>query len=194
LRRILLLLCLFALPAIAANAQTQFDAAFGVTTLLTPSTNGSGVLNLNGGAFPAVSADFLFLKNFGVGGEVSWRGSQAVYANIQPYRPILYSFYGVYAPPLGSKRVSAELLGGIGAESTRFYQQYYQCNFTGCTNYTSSNHFLAELGGGLRMYVKGNFFVRPEVRAYFVHNNEEFNTGTAVRTGISIGYSFRPGD
>lgn len=194
MKKLLVFLCFSFLLVVASHAQAQFDAAFGVTTITTPSTNGLGPLNLNGGAFPAVSADFLFLKNFGVGGEVSWRASRAIYADIQPYRPILYSFYGIYAPPLGSKRVSAELLGGIGAESTRFYQQFFNCNFTGCTDYTSSNHFLGELGGGLRLYVKGNFFVRPEVRAYFVHNNDEFNTGHAVRTGVSVGYSFRPGD
>lgn len=193
MKKVLVLLGLGLLLISAAQAQ-QFDAAFGVTTLLTPSTNGSGPLNLNGGAYPAFSGDFLFLKNFGVGGEVTWRGAQSVYANIQPYRPILYSVYGIWAPPLGSKRLSAELLGGIGAESTRFYQQYYNCDFTGCTNYTSSNHFLGELGGGLRIYVHGNFFVRPEVRAYFVHNNEEFNTGGPIRAGVSIGYSFRPSD
>jgi hypothetical protein len=192
LKKLLVAISFSFLLVAAAHAQAQFDAAFGVSTLVTPSTNGSGVLNLNGGAYPAVSADFLFLKHFGVGGEVSWRGSQAVYADIQPYRPILYSVYGIYAPPLGSKRLSAELLGGIGAESTRFYQQFFQCNFTGCTDYTSSNHFVGELGGGLRMYVTKSIFVRPEVRYYFVHNNVEFNTGNAVRTGVSIGYSFRP--
>lgn len=182
------------LLATAAHAQAQFDAAFGVGTIVTPNLNGPGPLQLNGGAYPAVSADFLLLKNFGVGGEVSWRGSQAIYANIQPYRPIFYSFYGVYAPPLGTKRASLELLGGIGAESTRFYQQFFNCNFTGCTDYTSSNHFSSVVGGGLRLYVKGNIFIRPEARVYFVNNNNEFNTTRPIRTGVSIGYSFRPED
>lgn len=194
MRKVLVLFAFGFLLFTTAQAQTQFDATFGLSTIVTPTTNGTGPLNLNGGAYPAFGADFLFLKNFGVGGEVAWRGSQSVYANIQPYRPILYSFYGIYAPPLGTKRVSAELLGGIGAESTRFYQQYYNCNFTGCTNYTSTTHFLGEVGAGLRFYVKGNIFVRPEVRMYFVHNNEEFDTGRAMRTGVSVGYSFRSED
>ncbi len=191
MKKLIVLVCFSFLLVAAAHAQGQFDAAVGVGTLVTPSTDGTGVLNLNGGAYPSVSADILFYKHFGVGGEVSWRASQAVYANIQPYRPILYSVYGIYAPPLGTKRLQAEFLGGIGAESTRFYQQFFQCNFTGCTNYTSSNHFTGELGGGLRMYVTNSIFIRPEVRAYFVHNNQEFDTGRGLRTGISIGYTFR---
>lgn len=194
MKKLVVILGLSFLFVAAAHAQPQFDAAFGVGTIVTPNLNGQGPLQLNGGAYPAVSADFLFLKDFGVGGEVSWRGSQAIFAHIQPFRPILYSFYGVYAPPLGTKRASLELLGGIGAESTRFYQQFFNCNFTGCTNYTSSNHFATTVGGGLRLYVKGNIFVRPEVRAYFVHNNNEFNTTMPLRTGVSIGYSFRPED
>jgi hypothetical protein len=88
--------------------------------------------------------------------------------------------------------VGAEIVGGIGAESLRFYQPYFNCNFVTCTNYVSSNHFLGDFGGGLKFYVHGGFFVRPEARLYFIHNNAEFSSGKAVRYGVSIGYTFRP--
>jgi hypothetical protein len=106
-----------------------------------------------------------------------------------PIGPSFIDFSAVYAPPLG-KYFAANLMAGIGAQSTRFYQGYYECGFTGCTNYTSSNPFLTHLGAGLNMYVRGNFFVRPEAHVYFVNNNEEFSSGRVNRYGVSIGYSF----
>ena len=36
---------------------------------------------------------------------------------------------------------------------------------------------MGDVGGGIRFYPYGNFFVRPEVRLYLIHNNVE----TAVR-------------
>lgn len=48
------------------------------------------------------------------------------------------------------------------------------------------------MGGGIRVYLYGNFFVRPEMRVYLVHNNVEFSSGhsRSVRYGVSIGYTF----
>ena len=45
-------------------------------------------------------------------------------------------------------------------------------------------------GGGLKIYPKGNIFIRPEVRLYLVNNNVEFSSNRVVRSGISIGYTF----
>src|ERR1700756_5693663 len=109
------------LSAVATQAQ-QISAAFGVGTVLAPSAaSASGNYSsqsLRGGAYPAFSGDFLIHKNFGVMGEIAWKGSQGVYAGYQPYRPIFWDFNGVYAPPLG-RHAAAELSAGIGAESTR---------------------------------------------------------------------------
>lgn len=83
------------------------------------------------------------------------------------------------------------MIAGIGAESLRFYNNFYTCSYiAGCTNYTSSNHFMGVFGGGLKLYPKGGFFIRPGVRLYVIHNNVEFNSGTPVRAGVSIGYTF----
>lgn len=192
----LLLLLLSIAPALHAQ---QLDAAFGVFSLTADSnrtlvTNGNFFpQSIGGGAFPAFSADYLFKNHFGIQGEVTWRASQNVYAGFQPFRPILYDFNAMYAPYLG-KRVEVELLGGIGSQSTRFYNPYYNCNFTGCTNYDSSNHFLGHVGGGIRFYLWNHVFIRPEAHAYFVHNNFEFNSNHSERYGMSIGYSFGTSD
>lgn len=145
---------------------------------------------MGGGTYLSVGGSYTPWHDFGFGGEVSWRASQNLYLGYQPYRPIFYSANAVYAPKLGN-HFGLQLLAGIGAESIRFYNNYYTCSYVaGCTNYTSSNHFMGVFGGGLKAYIHGGLFIRPEVRLYVIRNNEEFNSGTPVRAGVSIGYSF----
>jgi hypothetical protein len=199
LRKIWLLtasFCLLLLSASGAYAQ-QFDLAFGVGTVTGQSA--SDALNdlnhtpqsISGGAYPSFSGDFLFIKKYlGVGGEVTWRAHQNTDIFFQPYRPILYDFNAVLAPPLG-KRAQAELQGGLGFESIRFYTPFFSCSFTGCTNFQSSNHFLGHVGGGLRLYVTRAIFIRPEAHLYFVHNNLEFSGPRVQRFAISVGYSLK---
>ncbi len=176
----------------AASQAQQFDVAFGVSTVssssATVNSSGIAVPDAGGGAFPGFSGDFLFFHGFGVGGEVNWRASQNLYGGFQPFRPILYDFNGVFAPKIG--RIQPEVQAGIGAESVRFYQPYFNCGFTGCTNYTTDSHFMGHVGGGLRFYVWHHVFVRPEAHVYLVHNNVEFSSGHLYRYGASIGYSF----
>ena len=192
--------CLVLLGVSAAHAQ-QFDLAFGVGTVSgqSPSDAFNDIQNhtpqsIGGGGYPAFSGDFLFIKKyFGVGGEVAWRGHQNVDIFFNPYRPILYDFNAVYGPPLG-KRAQAELQAGIGLESLRFYQPFFTCNFVGCTNFQSSNHFLTHVGGGLRFYVTNSIFIRPEAHFYFVRNNFEFSGPRVQRFGVSVGYSLKNRD
>jgi hypothetical protein len=174
----------------------QFDAAFGVGTLIAPSASaamsGFTPQSMGGGTFLNFSGDFLFHKQLGISGEATWRASQNVYGGFQPFRPVLYDFNAIYAPEYRNK-VGAELMAGIGASSTRFYQPFFNCGFTGCTNYTSSNHFMGHFGAAVRWYPVGNFFIRPEAHLYLINNNFEFSSSRAVRLGVSIGYSFKPG-
>jgi hypothetical protein len=180
--------------AILAEGQ-QIDVAFGAGTLSAPSSNFSNVFSqfqqsLSGGTFLAFSGDALIKGNLGVQGEVAWRASRTDYAGFLPYRPLFWDFNAIYAPRF-NKFVGAEVMAGIGAESARFYTGQLSCSYvSGCTNYTSSNHFMGDFGGGLKLYPVGNFFIRPEARLYLINNNQEFSSGRAVRYGISIGYTF----
>ncbi len=175
----------------SAHAQ-QFDAAFGISTITSSgptTTNGVFFPSERGGTFPGFSADFLVHHRLGLEGELFWRGSQTLYGGYQPYRPIFYDFNAIWAPRI-TKYITAEVMGGIGGEDLRFYG-YINCNaFFGCTTYSSSNHFMGDVGGGIRAYVWRNAFVRPEVRAYFINNNAEFSSDRVVRYGVSLGYSF----
>jgi hypothetical protein len=174
----------------------QFDAAFGVGTVTAPSgtvPDSSGfTVSQRGGAYPVFSADVLIKKNFGFGGELAWRASQNLYAGQLPYRPLFYDFNGIYAPKLG-KHLQPEVMAGIGWESLRFYQPFVNCNFLGCTDFVSSNHFMGHFGAGIRYYIWGHLFVRPEAHLYLIHNNVEFPSSQAARFGMSIGYTFAPG-
>lgn len=189
---ILLFLGTLLLMAGAAQAQ-NLDLAFGVSGIKGTSANSAGInffpQDVGGGAFPTFSGDFLLWKHVGIEGEVSWRATQNLSQGFLPFRPIFYDFGGVYAPPLG-KHAALELTTGIGGESVRFYTGTLTCNFFSCTDFTSNNHLLWELGGGVRLYTWRNVFVRPEARFYLIRNNVEFSSNHATRLGVSIGYSF----
>lgn len=186
----------FVLLLLVSFAQAQqLDAAFGISTTTAPSANeASGnhqPQSLTGGAYPGFSADALFFKNFGVQGEYGWRGSRGTYLGVQPYRPTFWDINAMFLPKLAD-RTYLELLAGMGAESTRYYQPFQICDFYTCRNYVTINHFMGHFGAGLRLYATRSFFIRPEAHLYLVNDNQEFSSGRVVRYGISVGYTFAP--
>ena len=46
---------------------------------------------------------------------------------------------------------------------------------------------MGHFGGGVRYYIYGHFFVRPEAHLYIIKNNQEFSSPYATRVGISLG-------
>jgi len=191
LKKLLFVVATFALifllgsPAVAQ----QFDLSAGVSGLTAPSST-ADLQTIGGGAYPTFGLDFLFFHNLGVGFNAAFRAKENLYQGQLPFRPFFYDVDAVYAPPLG-KRAQLEFSAGIGAESVRFYTPQFQCSFTGCTNFVSSNHFLGQFGAAIRLYVTPRIFIRPEAHFYEVHNNVEFSGSSASRFGVSIGYSFR---
>jgi hypothetical protein len=171
------------------------DFGFGISNAIAPSTSGAnGVdhlpVSLSGGVYPGFNGNVLFYHNAGLGAEIFWRGSQVDYAGQGfNFRPLFWNVNAVYSPKLAS-HAYLELVGGIGALSTRFYTGT-TCGIYTCSNYQSSNHFDADFGGGIKLYAKGGFFIRPEARFYIIHNNLEFSSNHAARAGISIGYTFK---
>jgi hypothetical protein len=180
----------FVLPNLASAQQGV--AMFGFGTLVSSQSCNAVTLVCaeKGGLFTNIGADVIFHKRLGFAFDATWRTSQGNYSG-QPYRPILFDFNGVYQPRI-SKKVGADLMGGIGWQTTRFYLPYCTNQFT-CNNYTSSNHFLVDVGAGLRYYVWGHVFVRPEVRYYRILNNTDvFSSDNVFHVGASIGYTIGP--
>jgi hypothetical protein len=191
-------LLIFLVVATSAFAQ-QGDVMFGFGTLMASKYNTNSQtftpISEKGGLYPSISADVVaFRQRLGFNFEVAWRASQANYfGNSETFRPILYDFNALLQPRL-SKKAGLDLMAGIGAADTRFYvPQITSCSyFSGCINYTSSTHFMEHVGGGIRYYVWGHVFVRPEIHYYHVNNNVEFNSGNLFRAGASIGYTIGP--
>jgi len=174
-----------------ARAQ-KVDLAFGISTVNAPgASSASGdhqPVSLTGGTYPGLSGDVLFFHHVGIGGEIYWKANQGNYGNTGlPFRPLFYDVNAVYSPKLAS-HTYLELIGGIGALSTRFYCSSV-CTYQG-TNYQDSNHFMADFGAGIKIYPKGGFFVRPEARLYLVNNNLDYSSPRVARYGLSIGYTF----
>ena len=189
------------LPSLA-SAQ-QGDAMFGFGTLVSSGSNGTCGLSFTsncvgpekGGLFTTISGDVIFHRRFGINAEANWRTKQALdnTGGGILYRPILFDFNGLYQPRLG-KKLGADLMGGIGWQTTRFYEytNTFSCLDLGSC-YNSYNHFLVHLGGGVRYYVWNHFFVRPEVHYYHILNNTDVYTNSnVIRVGASLGYTIGP--
>jgi hypothetical protein len=211
LRKFVSLAPLIALLVLCSIASAQQgDAYIGGGTMLssTPSSSerlGGSNCTLNsggnvicpekGGTYLNLGADVIFKRRIGAAFDINWKASQGNFGGPagQPYRPLLFDFNGVYQPRL-NKKAGLDLFGGIGWQSTRFYgyQPTSNCVYFGAC-YTSSNHFLMDVGAGLRYYVWGHMFLRPEVRYYHIVNNgDNFTSDHVIHVGASIGYTIGP--
>jgi len=189
-----------ALATFSNSAQAQkIDLAFGLSTIDAPSASSCGTCDgnpylpqsLTGGAYPGFSGDVLFWHNLGFGAEVFWRGTSSQ-NYLEPgsgvnFRPVFYNFNAVYSAKL-APHIAAELVGGIGASDTHFSQSSI---FGNSGVLSTSNHFDADFGGGLKLYAHGGFFIRPEARFYIIHNETNYSSNHATRVGVSIGYTFK---
>jgi len=197
LRVALIVLCAWAAIAIFANfaCAQQIDVAVGGSSMFAPS--GSQAFgdhepqSLDGGIYPSVSADYLFFhQRIGIQGEISWRWNNSTYLpgfiNL-PYKPLFYDFNAIWVSKPIRRKFDVEVLGGAGVQNTRFYLG--GCNSSNC--FGTSNHFLVDVGGGIKYYAWRHFFVRPEGRFMIIRKNVEFSSDHATRYGFSIGYTFR---
>jgi hypothetical protein len=201
------LIALFVLCSFA-SAQ-QGDAYIGGGTMLSSSpssgstvlggkctTNSAGnlICSEKGGTYLNLGADVIFKRRLGAAFDINWKAGQGNFGGLGvPYRPLLWTFNGVFQPRLG-KKAGLDLFGGIGWQSTRFYgiNSSFNCQAYGAC-YTSSNHFLVDIGGGIRYYVWGHMFLRPEVRVFHILNNSDnFFSNNVIRVGASIGYTIGP--
>jgi hypothetical protein len=150
-----------------------------------------------GGTYVALGANYLrFKHHLGLNAETSWRYHQTHYPyNGETYRPILTDVNVLFQPQI-TKKITADLFAGVGVASTHFnLLSTPSCSISsgGCVNYDTSNHFMEDLGIGVRYYVWHRLprvFVRPEVHYYHIQNNVEFSSPNVFRVGASVGYSF----
>ena len=197
-----LLLVLLLGSAGVASAQ-GLNAYFGVGTAQ-DSSNGQSYDFINGGAGPffkapkmtgtfgVFGAQFMIFKHLGVGGEYSVKFSQGDYAQLG-YRPSFYDFNAIYQPFTESKTFVPEFEGGIGGATVHLYFNQAYCVVT-CQNVSTpvqnENHFQLHGSAAVRIYVKGNIFIRPAVDLHFMTSYPEFGSKLVPQYTVAIGYSF----
>ena len=204
MRKFALLTSVWGLLLLANSARAQqVDILVGGSTLMASSPNNDSVAfrppTERGGTFVSVGGNYIRFKHrLGFNVETAWRDKLAHYPDTnETYRPFFTDFNGLFQPKL-KKKVGLDLFAGVGIATNRFtLPDVTSCSIptSGCTFYTSSNHFLEDLGGGIRYYVwhrLPNISVRPEVHYYHIQNNKEFSTPNVFRVGVSIGYTISP--
>jgi hypothetical protein len=162
----------------------DWEAHTTVQTALQIDTFSDGKLNKTpslGGLFGHIGARVFITKHIGVGGEISWRPSQADYAGIQ-YRPTFYTVDAIYRPPKGStKKLAPELRAGIGGVRLHFFpvDDPSCAQVPGCP---SSNHFRWHFAAAARWYLTDHLFFRPALDLHYVNYLSEFgsNLGASV--------------
>jgi hypothetical protein len=150
------------------------------------------------GTFGVFGADFMWKPTLGFGGEYSWRLSQGAFAPQEDvtYRPSFYDFNVIWHPIGKGSRVVPEIQGGIGGANIKFYETESGCvaSGIGCETlsqyFASSNHFQVHFSGGVRLYVKGGLYIRPQVDVHWVNNLVEFGSDWVPEYTVAVGYTF----
>jgi opacity protein-like surface antigen len=199
LRKFALFVPVLIVLLVSFSRAQQIDIAVGGSTLLS-TTRASDLVTFQppaekGGTYLDVSADVVRRqRHLGLEFDTSWRYHQTSYPyNGETYRPFFNALNVLFQPRV-TKKIGLDLMGGIGIASTRFQGLSGSCNSptVGCVNFTNTNHFMEDLGAGVRYNVWRHFFVRPEIRYYHIQNNQEFNSNNVFRAGVSLGYTFHP--
>src|SRR5215510_3737889 len=138
LRKSACLAALFAVILLCSFASAQQgDAYIGGGTMLsssapsgttifgsncTTSSSGGVLCPQKGGLYLNLGGDVIFKRRIGAAFDINWKASQASVFGPggQPYRPLLFTFNGVYQPRI-NKKAGVDLFGGIGWQSTRLY-------------------------------------------------------------------------
>jgi len=168
----------------------QTDIAVGGSTLFSSSPP-IGVVNFqppaeDGGTYVGASFNTVRFKyHLGIQAETAWRYHVAKYDGYETYRPIFTDVNALYRRH-ARNRIDLDFLAGVGIASTRFNLPA-TCGIPGCVDFTSSNHFMEDLGVGLRYRAWRRFFVRPELHYYHIENNQAFHSDSVFRAEVSVG-------
>ena len=151
-----------------------------------------------GGVFGVLGADFMITPHLGFNGEYSFRFAQAAYlpaAGLNA-RPAFYDFNAIYEPPTGQDRIVPVLEGGIGGSKVSLYFNQASCvTQQFCSNSSqvvaTSNHFQLHGAVGVKLYVRSDMFIKPQIDLHWVNNlNQQYSSNFVPQYTISIGYTF----
>ncbi len=148
------------------------------------------------GTFGKFGGDFMFNDHLGFGVQVDTKFSQAFYEGLN-YRPTFFDLNGIYHPipdSLTHHRLVPEFEGGVGAVRLSFYYPPYCDQYAGCQSggyaVEESTHFEVHGAVGVKLYVKGGIFVKPQVDLRYVPNFFQFGSNFVPEYSASLGYTF----
>lgn len=154
--------------------------------------------NTMGGVFGVFGADFMIKPHLGVNGEYSFRFAQASYLPVGGLniRPAFYDFNAVYQPTSASQRFVPVVEGGIGGAKLSLYFNQQSCATPSvCANFSqvvaTANHFQLHGAFGVKIYLKEDMFIKPQVDLHWVPNlNQQYGRNFVPQYTVSIGYTF----
>jgi hypothetical protein len=149
------------------------------------------------GTFGVFGADFMITPHLGVNGEYSFRFAQADYlpaAGLNA-RPAFYDFNAVYEPLTAVGRVVPVLEGGIGGSKLSLYFNQANCITSICSSSSqvvaTSNHFQLHAAVGVKLYVRSDLFIKPQIDFHWAHNlSQQYASDFVPQYTISVGYTF----
>jgi hypothetical protein len=147
------------------------------------------------GTFGVIGGDVMIKSHLGVNVEDSFRFAQASYVptDFLNARQSFYDFNAVYQPLARDSKIAPVIEGGIGGTKISIYYNQSLCSLCGSQNslVLSSNHFQVHGAVGLKMYLRSNIFIKPQVDLHYVpHLNQEYGSNFVPQYTVSIGYSF----
>lgn len=150
-----------------------------------------------GGVFGVFGADFMITPHLGINGEYSFRFAQAPFFPLVGLnvRPEFYDFNAVYEPVTGERKIVPVLEGGIGGTRLSLYLAQSGCSNSICLNPSqaaaTSNHFQVHGAVGVKIYVRSDLFIKPQIDLHFSPNlNQQYSSDFVPQYTISIGYTF----
>jgi hypothetical protein len=151
-----------------------------------------------GGVFGVFGADAMILPHLGFNGEDTFRFAQSNYLPAVGInaRPSFYDFNAVYQPTAGDSRIVPVIEGGIGGAKISFYVNQSSCvSASVCTNYSqefaSTNHFQVHGAVGVKLYIKSDMFIKPQIDFHYVPNlNQQYGRNIVPVYTVAIGYTF----
>ncbi len=150
-----------------------------------------------GGVFGVIGADFMITPRLGFNGEYSFRFAQANYlpnAGLKA-RPGFYDFNAVYEPITGEGRIVPVVEGGIGGSRLSLYFNQSACVTGACSSSSqvvaTSNHFQVHAAVGVKIYVRSDIFIKPQVDLHWANNmDQQYSSNFVPQYTIAIGYTF----
>ena len=150
-----------------------------------------------GGLFGTFGVDVRFKRHLGINAEYAFHFKEVPFLPLDSLnmRPAFYDVNVMWMRVAG-KRIAPLLEGGAGGARLGL-RSTSTTPITGITNLSSfpagsrPNHAQLHFGAGLKFYVKGNIFVKPQFDLHYVFNfTDQFGRNLVPQYSGSVGYTF----